>query len=262
MLKPAVPRHPRHRLPNLMPLPARETLAKITLAPLLLAQGRYTRWATPKLAEPAGPREGVEGSGPHLNLLVLGDSAAAGVGVAHQSQALTGHLVATLARSHQVTWSLRAQTGLQAQDLRTVVANEPSRPIDVVVVSVGVNDITAGTPVHVWSQTLEALIAELSAKFEQPHILLSGVPPMRHFRALPQPLRWFLGLHADRFNQHLQQIAAQHAECTLLAPEFPTVAEYLASDGFHPGAPAYALWARAAVPLILERPRVDATALA
>ncbi len=243
-----------------MPLPARETLIKLTLAPVLLAQGRYTRWATPRLAEPAGPREGVDGDGPPLRLLVLGDSAAAGVGVEHQSQALIGHLVAALRQSHRVTWSLRAQTGLQAQDVRALVQQEPARPVDVVVVSVGVNDITAGTPVGTWARTLHALVEDISDKFARPHILLSGVPPMRHFRALPQPLRWFLGLHADRFNQHLEAVAAHYPQCTLLRPEFPAVTEYLASDGFHPGPSAYALWATAAIPLILDMPRTDAPA--
>ena len=50
------------------------------LAPLLVAQALRTRRVTPRLPEAAGERSGTQGEGPRLRLLVLGDSAAAGVG--------------------------------------------------------------------------------------------------------------------------------------------------------------------------------------
>ncbi len=228
----------------------RQIAAKLALGPLLLAQGRYTRWVTPRLPEPQGIREGESGTGPALRLLVLGDSAAAGVGAKHQSQALTGRLVSALSEQHRVVWKLKAETGLRTREVLEMVEQEPASDLDVVVVSVGVNDITSSTSAEQWTQTLTQLIALLSQKFNGPQILLSGVPPMRHFLALPQPLRWFLGLQADRFNQHLTDVVDRHPGCSLLAPEFPAVAEYLATDGFHPGPPAYELWAKAAASLI------------
>lgn len=228
----------------------RQTAAKIALGPLLLAQGRYTRWVTPKLPEPQGTREGETGEGAVLRLLILGDSAAAGVGAEHQSQALTGRLVSVLSEHYRVVWKLKAETGLRSHEVLEMVAQEPAAALDVVVVSVGVNDITSSTSVKQWTTTLAQLIALLSEKFDAPQILLSGVPPMRHFLALPQPLRWFLGLQADLFNQHLADVVEKHPDCNLLAPEFPAIAEYLASDGFHPGPPAYELWANAASSMI------------
>ena len=87
------------------------TLAIATLAPLLLWQGRRVRRVTPRLPEPAGPRAGVAGQGAPLRLLVLGDSAAAGVGVARQRDALTGRLLAELSPRHTVHWRLLAHTG-------------------------------------------------------------------------------------------------------------------------------------------------------
>ena len=52
-----------------------ETLAKIFLGPVLLAQGLYTRRVTPKLPEAEGERQGDAGSGDVLRLLIVGDSA-------------------------------------------------------------------------------------------------------------------------------------------------------------------------------------------
>ena len=84
----------------------RLALAKWALGPLLLVQGRRVRRDTPVLPEAPGPREGEAGEGPPLRLLVLGDSAGAGVGAATQEEALTGRIVAGLRGRFRVRWRL------------------------------------------------------------------------------------------------------------------------------------------------------------
>ncbi|MGZ5249520.1 MAG: hypothetical protein ACXWIQ_04605, partial [Caldimonas sp.] len=70
----------------------RPTLAlafKLALAPLLVVQAVRTRRRAPVLPEAAGPRDGrTAGDGVAIRVLVAGDSSAAGVGVAHQDQAV------------------------------------------------------------------------------------------------------------------------------------------------------------------------------
>ena len=63
--------------------------AKLLLSPVLVAQAVVTRGRMPRLPEAAGPRQGEVGSGPLLRLLIVGDSSAAGVGVAQQRDALS-----------------------------------------------------------------------------------------------------------------------------------------------------------------------------
>ena len=53
------------------------------LAPLIVPQGLWVRATIPLLQEPPGERQGTSGDGPPLRLLILGDSAAAGVGTSH-----------------------------------------------------------------------------------------------------------------------------------------------------------------------------------
>ena len=65
-------------------------LAMVLLAPVLVAQGIYVKRVTPRLSEPEGVRFGVFGAGPKMKLLIVGDSAAVGVGAATQHQALSG----------------------------------------------------------------------------------------------------------------------------------------------------------------------------
>ena len=217
--------------------------ASIALAPLLIAQGLYIRHVTPRLPEPPGERFGVSGSGPSLNLLILGDSAAAGVGVPTQSQALSGQLVCALASDFRVSWKLIAQRGQKAEDVRSTLQKTSPEKFDVVVTSIGVNDVTHGTSERKWIDRQCQIIGLLESKFHAQDIVLSGIPPMHLFPALPQPLRWYLGMRANRFNHILKNIAQNRKGCEFLQTDFPFEKAYMASDGFHPGAPAYSIWA-------------------
>jgi len=220
----------------------------LALAPLLLAQGRYTRAVTPRLPEPEGPRRGLAGSGPALRLLIAGDSAAAGVGATHQQEALSGQLVAALAPHFTLRWQLVAQTGYTTADLRRRLAQEPAQAFDAVALSLGVNDVTSALRTHAWLAQQRELLALLRQRFGAQHVVLTCVPPMHRFTALPQPLRQMLGWRAQRFNEALSGALQGWPEaqgCELLQLTAPTTPEALAADGFHPGRATYQLWADA-----------------
>ncbi|GGD71050.1 hypothetical protein [Lacimicrobium alkaliphilum] len=74
-----------------------DKLLTLLLAPWLLYQGRLVRRHALRLPEASGVRNGARGSGAPLGVLVLGDSAAAGVGCASQCEAITGHWINHLA---------------------------------------------------------------------------------------------------------------------------------------------------------------------
>ena len=228
-------------------------LAAIALLPVLITQGLYVRKVTPRLPEPMGARSGLYGSGPSLNLLILGDSAAAGVGVATQKQALSGRLVAELGANLQVSWKLVAQTGHKAKDVLAELTKTQAESFDVVVTSIGVNDITHGTSSSKWIHWQGQIVELLRTKFAARHIILSSVPPMHLFPALPQPLRWYLGSRAKCFNSLLQEFAAGCTACEFAETEFPLEPSYMATDGFHPGEPAYCLWASHVADIIRNR---------
>jgi len=213
----------------------------ILMMPLLLAQALYVRRVTPRLPEPPGERSGVFGSGPDLRLMIIGDSAAAGVGARCQRQALSGRLVYFLGGHFRVTWKLDAQTGRTIKDV-----------VAVIVASVGVNDATRATPVKKWISCHEKLIDIATRKLDCRHILLSSVPPMHLFPALPQPLRWYLGERAKRLNNALEQHLAGCGCCRVVSPDFPPEPAFMAADGFHPGPVAYSHWARHLAGIIRE----------
>ncbi len=228
-------------------------LAAIGLAPLLIAQGLYVRHVTPRLPEPSGERFGVRGSGPPLSLLILGDSAAAGVGVPTQSKALSGQLVSALGSEYGVSWKLIARTGHRAKDILAELKAALAETFDVVMISVGVNDVTHGTSCRKWIHQQGQIVRLLQSKFLTQHILLSSLPPMHRFPALPQPLRWYIGLRAKQFNSALEKFVKTCDRCELVAINYSCDGVCMAADGFHPGASAYAIWAELAAGIIRSR---------
>jgi lysophospholipase L1-like esterase len=215
------------------------------LAPVLVLQGRRLRRATAPLPEPPGPRAGTRGDGPPLRLLILGDSAAAGVGAASQEEALSGRLVAELAPTFRVTWALVARAGATtAGTLRHLVRHplEPDRVFDVAVLSLGGNDVTAGRGPERWLADLDALAELLRTRHGVRQLLCSGLPPMHAFPAFPQPLRWHLGRSARRFDAALARWVAGRPDCEHVPLALPPDDGLFAPDGLHPGPPAYQLW--------------------
>jgi lysophospholipase L1-like esterase len=231
----------------------RYQLAAIGLAPFLIAQGLYVRLVTPRLPEAEGLRSGINGSGPPLSLLILGDSAAAGVGVSTQSQALSGQLVSALGSDFRVSWKLIAQTGHKAKEVAEKLVMATPEKFDFVVTSIGLNDVTHGTKSHKWIDQQGQIIELLLSKFQSQYIILSSIPPIHLFPALPQPLRWYLGMRAKRFNNALEKFVKGCNRCELVTINFPLDRAYIAEDGFHPGALAYSIWANHVAGIIRNR---------
>lgn len=217
-------------------------LAGIALGPLLLLQGRAVRRRIPVLPEPSGPREGVSGAGPSLRLLVTGDSAAAGVGVEHQDRALLGHLVRGVAAGRRVEWRLVARTGARTAGTRDALDGLDASAFDVAVVSVGLNDVIGGSALETWRAQHAALRRMLRDRFEVSHVFVCGLPPIGRFTALPQPLRWYLGGRAARFDEALRADVQAEPTSSFFGFDFAADAGDLASDGFHPGPAVYAAW--------------------
>ena len=177
-----------------------------------------------------------------MRLLILGDSAAAGVGATHQDQALLGQVVSRLVSQYRVSWALRAKTGNTTASILQWLDAQPAQPFDVAVTSLGVNDVTGMVRLSKWRRQQFELRETLKSKFKVKTLLVSGLPPLHGFPALPQPLRWVLGARATRFNDDLRQDIAADGAATFLDLRFTVDTTLIASDGFHPGPGIYAEW--------------------
>ncbi|GGW89627.1 SGNH/GDSL hydrolase family protein [Alteromonas halophila] len=228
----------------------RSRLMAVLLFPLLMMQGRRVRRDTPKLPEAAGPRSGIAGSGPPLSLWIIGDSAGAGVGVASQRDALSGQLSALLATQYQVDWQCHAHTGYCASDVAHSLSKLPVSHVDVMVCSVGVNDVVAFRSVKQWLRDVSTIYELAGKRFGVRQLIFSLVPPMQDFPALPSPLNRLLGDHARQLNAALTTFAARHDKVAVAALPGNDTASMMASDGFHPGVKGYRLWAEEIVTVL------------
>ena len=256
----------------------------VLLAPIYLYQGRKIKRDTVRLPEPNGERHGQvqlndaieslkEAHKRTLNLMVVGDSAAAGVGSETQQEALVGNLIPVLTQQSAIqnqfdilNWSLQATTGHTSFDIlrRLYVLPAPSQPVDVMVLSVGVNDTTSKVSVDKWHQQIESIIAIAQRKFGVRELIFLSLPPMAQMPAIPAPLNNFVGAKASILDGILQQICMAHDNVTYMATDFPRmIAEHsngtpidikvmFASDGFHPSSLMYGYWAQQLSELIVE----------
>jgi lysophospholipase L1-like esterase len=215
---------------------------KVVLSPLLVAQAVATKRRAPVLPEAAGPRQGRLGSGGSaLRLLIAGDSSAAGVGVAHQDQALTGHLTRELHRltARPVHWTLRARSGLTTRQVHALLREQATVPADVAVVLTGVNDLIDQVPSWRAVEHRAALADWLLAERGVAHVLFAPLPPVHQFPLLPQPLRRVVGDDARRHDDAMAKWAATRRDVSHLPIALDLTPEVMAIDGFHPGEPVY-----------------------
>ena len=256
----------------------------VLFAPVYLYQGRKIKRDTVRLPEPNGERHGsvqldhasnesAAQNKPELHIMIVGDSAAAGVGSETQQEALVGKLIPILQQQPTINeqfavlnWSLQATTGHTSFDIlrRLYIMPAPNKPIDVMILSVGVNDTTSSVAVDKWQQQIKDIIAIAQRKFGVRELVFLSLPPMAQMPAIPAPLNNFVGAKASILDGILQQICMAHDNVTYMATDFPRmIAEHsngtpidikvmFASDGFHPSSLMYGYWAQQLSELIIE----------
>lgn len=228
-------------------------IVTLTLVPALLIQGYRLKKNTLRLSEPQGIRQGTMGKGKPLSILILGDSAAAGVGVEHQQDALLGSLLHELKQDFEISYQLEAKTGDTTAQVLARTQQLENQHFDVVISSVGVNDVTKLTSPKKWIQLQQQFYTEIENKFSPQLILVTSVPPMDLFPALPNPLGWLFGQYSSAMNQKLANFIQnkqlqRKATCYQLIQfdlaHFKTLNLQMAKDGFHPSKEIYQIWAK------------------
>lgn len=223
-------------------------LYKTLLGPVLLVQGRHARKVALRLPEAAGPREGIVGTPSSdtqpLRVLFFGDSSAMGVGVENQSDALAAQTAAFLCEriGVPVTWQLVGKSGIDTPAALELLAASELRPADLLVTSLGVNDVTAQHSPRAFLAAYRALVAQVARRTGARFAIVNGLPPMHAFPAMPQPLRWYLGACARRLDHALQRWIDATDSLAYVSLQWGGAGE-MARDGYHPGAAQYRHWA-------------------
>jgi len=223
------------------------SLAFWALLPVWGVQGLLLRRRATRLPPPPGKIRGACGEGPALNLLALGDSIIAGVGAPEREHTLPVQFARALAASlgRRVEWHSAGENGIDLGGLLArLQALEPTAKADVVLLSIGVNDVTGLTALHTWRRQMRALQSTLQNRWPGAIVLFAGLPPMDKFPLPPQPLRFCLGLRAAQLDGIAAEIIAGSPRMLHLPTEIDPDRHGFCADGFHPSAESYAIWAQ------------------
>jgi lysophospholipase L1-like esterase len=223
-------------------------LAPPAAVALIVAQGMHARRVVLRLAEAEGP-DGLHGDsdGEPWQLLVIGDSVAAGVGIAHHGLTMAGRLATMLAEDRVVRRTVIARSGLTAAGVLDLVRGRPELgTANAVIVSVGVNDLKNLHSLAQWRRDLTALLDTVTLQAPDVPVVLLGLPRLEKFFRLPRALRYSLGLRARQMDRVGRSVASAYPAVRRMEMhliEVRSFEEPFASDGFHPSESAHAVFA-------------------
>lgn len=204
---------------------------------LTLPQALWVRRTARRFEDATGSTQGVLDGPDPLRLCGIGDSIIAGVGCRTLDQALIGQSARALHRrtGRGVVWQALGRTGATTRNIRhRLLPRLPDAPVDLFLVSAGVNDITALKTLSIWRASLLELLTALNQHSPQSRIALLGIPPMHCFPALPQPLRAVFGLRARSFDQTARALAQTLDPVVYVPFEEGIRPEQFSPDGYHP----------------------------
>lgn len=219
-------------------------------APLYYLQAKHVAKTALRLPEPMGDRVASFGQGVGgLSVGIFGDSAGAGVGVAHQDDAPFGQIGTRLAKQldTRIQMHLHATSGHRSFELLHRLYAMPKCHFDVAIVSIGVNDVIKRTSNQAWADNLHGIITIFKQKFGVRHLIFLSLPPMHLAPSLPTPLNGLIGRRAGVLSTILQSVCTQYADVHYVKDEFDKANLHhqvmFAEDGFHPSHLTYQVWA-------------------
>jgi len=222
------------------------SLLVLLMLPVTAVEGLWLKFRATRLPGAPGQRTGTVGQGDRLHLLAIGDSIIDGVGTGCMENALPVLFARALSEGHgkQVDWRVEGQSGLDIRGLLQRLDSVGAETVNVILISIGVNDVTGLTGNQRWRTDVNTLLDRLRSAWPSAQILFAGLPPMSRFPLLPQPLRFTLGWRAETLDSIAAAICSGrpgvHHVPTVIDPSVHTFSE----DGYHPSSESCAAWAR------------------
>ncbi len=217
------------------------------MLPISVVQGIWLRRKALRLPGATGERQGAIGKGDAINLLAIGDSIIDGVGAGRMEDALPFQFARALAEETKrcIHWRVEGQTGFAIDDvIRCLAGISAVEQPDIVLISVGVNDVTGLSTTSHWRSRLVIMLDLLNKRWPGAHTLFAGLPPMSLFPLPPQPLKFSLGLRAAMMDRIAAETIAAYPNVAHVPTRVNPVDHSFCEDGFHPSAESCTLWAR------------------
>lgn len=235
-------------------------LIAVPLLPLLYFQGKNVRKKVPELPEAKEPRGFVNNGFKHtLNIISIGESTIAGVGVQFHKNGFTGALANTLslALKSNINWHVYAKSGFTVKEITTKIIPEIKETnIDIIVIGIGANDaFTLNSPKN-WTIAVKNLIELIQLKYPTTPIYFANMPPIKEFPAFTKSIKFVIGNFIEILGKNLTLITDSKKK-VFYNNEIVTLKEWSKrhklpannatiyfSDGVHPSELTYQVWGK------------------
>ncbi len=189
------------------------------------------------------------GSGKPLTLVVVGDSTAQGIGARDPDASFGACVARALAEEGRDVRlvNLGVEGALASEVLESQVPRVPALEPDVVLVSVGGNDVIRWTPVRRYVRRMSEMLDALVTTGARVAVL--DVPAIITMPILPLPLRVVFDRRARRMNRELRGLVEGRRDVALVGiyevmrRAFTRASGHFCADGHHPSPSGYTLWA-------------------
>ncbi|MGV6851912.1 MAG: SGNH/GDSL hydrolase family protein [bacterium] len=224
------------------------------LFPWIIPQALSVRKHAIRFAAANGEKSGVVGKGKVIKLLAIGDSIIAGVGAKTLDKALVGQFASCVADklACRVEWKAVGKIGARTDQISNIFTEMPKPEADYILVSGGVNDLTALRGIKSWQNSLAALLDNLQAQYPDAKIIVLGIPPLAQFPLLPEPMRYLFGFRGDSYCLAAREQIQKYPSVTYVQLSFDNAPELFSEDGFHPSEAGYELIADHMADLLFE----------
>ena len=236
-------------------------IISIPSLPIMYFQGKRIKKKIPQLPEAKG-NEGhaacKEGSDARLNIISLGESTIAGVGVETHEEGFTGTLAKELSNLLQanISWKVYAKSGYNARKVRQLLLPQIKEDkIDLIVIGLGGNDAFELNRPSAWRTQVISLLEAIHRRFPETPIVFCNMPPIKLFPAFTPLIKFTIGNLVEILGQELES-TADRFENTFYFGEKITFEEWskrydvetseqnFFSDGVHPSKLTYQVWAK------------------
>ncbi len=249
-------------------------LITIPLLPIMYFQGKRIRASVPSLPEAKGTEGSILSfsSSKPLNIIALGESTIAGVGVKTHEEGFTGtfanHLATEL--NTNINWKVYAKSGYTAKRVtERLIPKIKETEADLLVVGLGGNDSFTFNSPNQWAKDIDALIIALKRKFGNTPILFTSMPPIKLFPAFTSLIKFSMGNLVEMLGERLEQTIAKHENVYYDAQKISfenwidkidpsmTSADFF-SDGVHPSKLTYQVWAKETANYVVQNSLIKA----
>jgi len=243
----------------------------IPLMPIIYIQGKKIRKQVPKLTEARG-NEGIsyKGSQKAVQVLFIGESTFAGVGVQTHEEGFAGTFAKELSNqiSRSVYWKVYAKSGYNAESIyKKLILKIEEKEVDLIIVGIGGNDAFQLTTPQKWNHDVDKLITSLQIKFPEVVIVFTNMPPIKDFPAFTIPIKFIIGnlveILGEKLNKRVQYFQKTYYNNYVICindwkhkinSEKP--GNNLFSDGVHPSKLAYQIWAKEMVLYVIKNTEI------